>query len=111
MGSCNCRVKEEGPLYMYQKTDVMYKCVVSTNTTSNKVDLGTAEGCFKKRYNKQKTSFKNRHHENHTKLFKYIWEMRDKYHHDPALKWSVVKRVPPYSNITKRSMLCLQEKF
>ena len=29
----------------------------------------------------------------------------------PSLKWSLVKSVPAYSNISKKSQLCLQEKF
>ena len=36
---------------------------------------------------------------------------KDKYAEEPTLKWSIVKRVPSYSNITKRCRLCLQEKF
>ena len=30
---------------------------------------------------------------------------------DPILKWSILKSVPAYSNITNRCLLCLQEKF
>ena len=29
----------------------------------------------------------------------------------PTLKWSVVKFVPPYSNISKKCLLCLHEKL
>ena len=29
----------------------------------------------------------------------------------PSLKWSIMKSVPAYSNISKKCQLCLQEKF
>ena len=29
----------------------------------------------------------------------------------PSLKWSIIKSVPAYSNISKKFQLCLQEKF
>ena len=76
-----------------------------------KVYLGTAEGDFKKRYYNHRKSFKNRLYECDTTLSKYIWEIRDKYAEEPTLKWSIVKRVPSYSNIMKRCMLYFQESL
>ena len=37
--------------------------------------------------------------------------MKDKYDITPNLKWSIIKTVPGYSNISKRCMLCLHEKY
>ena len=37
--------------------------------------------------------------------------MKDKYDIKPNLKWSIIKTVPGYSNISKRCMLCLHEKY
>ena len=37
--------------------------------------------------------------------------MKDKYDMTPNLKWYIIKSVPGYSNISKRSMLCLHEKY
>ena len=37
-------------------------------------------------------------------------EIKDKYNEMPSLKWSVVKSVPRYSNISKRCLLRLHEK-
>ena len=34
-----------------------------------------------------------------------------KHHENPSLKWSIVKKVPTYSNITKKCLLCLYEKL
>ena len=37
--------------------------------------------------------------------------MKDKYNEMPSLKWSIVKSIPGYSNISKRCLLCLHEKY
>ena len=37
--------------------------------------------------------------------------MKDKYDITPSLKWYIIKSVPGYSNISKRCMLCLHEKY
>ena len=37
--------------------------------------------------------------------------MKDKYDITPNLKWYIIKSVPGYSNISKRRMLCLHEKY
>ena len=112
VAACSCRNKEDCPLDgLCQTNDIIYKCVVSTKSTPEKVYLGTAEGDFKKRYYNHKKSFKNRLYECDTTLSKYIREIRDKYTEEITLKCSIVKRVPSYSNIMKRCMLCFQEKF
>ena len=37
--------------------------------------------------------------------------MKDKHNISPNLMWCIVKSVPGYSNISKRCMLCLHEKY
>ena len=37
--------------------------------------------------------------------------MKDKHSISPNLMWCIVKSVPGYSNILKRCMLCLHEKY
>ena len=44
-------------------------------------------------------------------LSKYIWEIEKEYNEMPTLKWSIVKFVPPYSNISKKCLLCLHKKL
>ena len=44
-------------------------------------------------------------------LPKYIWEIKERQQENSSLKWSIVKRVPAYSNITKKCLLCLHEKL
>ena len=109
---CYCRNKSVCPLDGgCQQNDVIYKYISSTSVKPDKVYLGTAEGEFKKRYYNHNKSFRHRSYANKTTLSKYAWEIKDKYNKMPSLKWSIVKPVPRYSNIYKRFLLCLHEKF
>ena len=46
-----------------------------------------------------------------TTLSKYILEIKNEYNEMPTLKWSVVKFVPSYSNVSKKCLLCLHKKL
>ena len=110
--SCNCRVKPECPLNgQCQVTDIRYKCTVSSAEKPNKVYLGTAGGNFKKQFYNHRNSFNNETSAGDATLSKYIWELKETSNSSPALVWSIAKKVPPYSNISKRCLLCLHEKF
>ena len=91
--------------------DIIYKCVASAIGHRQRAYLGTAEGELKHRFYTHKKSFRNRHYATETSLSIYIWEMKDKYDITPNLKWYIIKSVPRYSNISKRCMLCLHEKY
>ena len=109
---CNCRKKEECPLEgKCRSPDIIYKCIVSAPGFPIRVYLGTAEGEFKTRFYNHNKSFKNKAYKNETTLAKYIWDLKMNHNVTPTLKWYIVKSVIPYSNITKRCGLCLQEKF
>ena len=86
-------------------------CVVTATVHPRKVYLGAAEGDFKQRYYNHKKSFRNRKYATETSLSKHIWEMKDKHNISPNLIWCIIKSVPGYSNISKRCMLCLHEKY
>ena len=108
----NCRKKEECPLEgKCRSEDITYKRAVTATGHPRLLYLGTAEGDFKQRYYNHKKSFKNRKYANETSLSKYIREMKDKHNTTPNLMWCTVKGVPGYSNISKRCMLCLHEKY
>ena len=77
----------------------------------NKVYLGTAEGDFKKQFCNQRKSFKNEASANDTTRLKYIWELKETSNLSPTLVWSIAKKVPPYSNISEKCLLCLHEKL
>ena len=109
---CNCRTKSKCPLNgQCQSQEIIYKCTVSTSINPDKVYLGITEGDFKNRYHKRTKSFRNKRYTNDTSLSKYIWEIKEKHQGNPSLKWSIVKRIPAYSNITKKCLLCLHEKL
>ena len=109
---CNCRKKEECPLEgKCRVNDVIYKCIVSATGFPNKVYLGTAEGEFKKRFYNHNSSFKNELKMSNTTLANPVWDLKLKHNVTPTLKWYILKSVAPYSNITKKCRLCLQEKF
>ena len=48
---------------------------------------------------------------NNNTLAKHVWDLKRKRNVTPTLKWYILKSVAPYSNITKKCRLCLQEKF
>ena len=56
-------------------------------------------------------SFNNESHSKDITLSKNVWEVKEKFKIKPSLKWSMIKSVPAYSNISKKCQLYLQEKF
>ena len=112
MKSCNCRIKSECPLNgLCHVTNIIYKCTVLSTDKPNEVCLGTAEGDFKKRFYNHRKSFNNEVSANDTTLPKYIWELKETSDLSPTLVWPIAKKVPPYSNISKKCLLCLHKKL
>ena len=110
--SCNCRVKSKCPLNgQCQITDIIYKCTVLSPGKPNKVYLKTTESDFKKQFYNHRKSFDNEASANDTTLSKYIWELKETSNLSPTLVWSIAKKVPSYSNISKKCLLCLHEKL
>ena len=81
-------------------------------TTNNAIKnyIGLTEGTFKQRFSQHKATFKHRKYTNSTELSKYIWKLRDN-NQDFNIKWTIISRARPYSNISKRCDLCLTEKL
>ena len=52
-----------------------------------------------------------RNAKNDTALSTFLWELKKSTKETPKLTWSVLKFVPAYSNISKRCLLCLNEKL
>ena len=69
--------------------------------------LGTAEGDFKKRFYNHRKSFNNEAITNDTTLA----TLKETSNLSPALAWTIAKKVPLYSNIYKKCLLCLHEKI
>ena len=65
---------------------------------------------FKEPYRNHKTSFRHSNRRNETELSKYVWNLQDA--KKPfKIKWKILKKCKPYSNITETCSLCLNEKF
>ena len=109
---CNCPSIPECPLDgKCRATNVIYKCTASAPEHPNKIYLGLSQPPWKFRYSNHKSSFNLRRNRNKTTLSKYVWFMREIHKVEVNLTWSIVKRVPAYSNITKKCPLCLHEKL
>ena len=106
---CNCRVKEECPMDgKCQTMDAVYDCRV-TSPESRKIYFGLAEVEWKKRYCNHKKSFNHKRYSHETTLSSYVWYLKEPLDVTPNLKWSIVRCATPYSNISKKFLLCLYE--
>ena len=116
--TCHCRNKSNCPLENKCLTSkIVYK--VETNNGINelctKIYFGISGAEFKSRYNNHTMSFRNRTHENdtkisNTKLSKYIGSLKDQ-NKDFDNKWSIFKKSYGYSIVSKSCNLCLLEKL
>ena len=110
---CNCQrsKKEQCPLPgNCTVEDVVYNCEVVSPDRPTKLYIGLASGQFKIRYRNHTQSFEHENKSKCTALSIYVWELK-KVNAPYTLKWSIEKKVAPYTNITKRCALCLSEKF
>ena len=90
--------------------NIVYKFVASADGYPHKVYLDTA-GYFKQCFYNHRMSFNNEGHLTDSTLSKYVWEIKEKFKIMLALKWSIIKYIPAFSSISKKSHLCLQETF
>ena len=107
--TCNCRRKPDCPLEGKRlQTNVIYQANVTTATTTETFD--GLETNFKERYRNHQSSFLRSNRRNETELSKYIWTLQDS-NKPLQIKWKVLKKCKPYSNISQKCNLCLYEKF
>ena len=71
--------------------------------------LGLAEAERKSRFYNHKLSFKHKRFSNKTTFSSYMLRLKSVSSEKPNLKWSVLNCVPPYSNISKKCLLCWYE--
>ena len=84
----------------------VFDCHV-TSPGSQKFYFRLVEGKWNKRYYNYKSSFNHIRYSHQTTLSGYVWYLKV----TPNLKRSVVRCVTPYSNISKKCLLCLYEKL
>ena len=87
------------------RMNVLLKEYIVTTETTTETYVGLATN-FKERYRNHQTSFRHSKRRNET-----VWNLQDA--KKPfRIKWKVLKRCnKPYSNISKKCNLCLDEKF
>ena len=110
--SCSCHKKDECPLNgNCVVRDVVYQCKVSADNTPDKTYIGLATGFWKERYANHLKSFRHSKYAKDTRLSTHLWKLKGTNNQMPKLRWSVMKKSSPYSNISKRCMICLNEKL
>ena len=109
--NCNCRTKTDCPLDGHCLTsNIVYQATVTrqdNNTDSTYIGLCATD--FKARYRNHKTSFTHRDKQNSTELSKHIWQLKTN-NIAHRIKWKIIRKARPYSNLTKKCHLCLAEK-
>ena len=112
MGDCNCR-QEECPLDGHcLSKNVFYEATVTADIENyeEKRYKGITATTWKERYGNHLKSFNNEQYEKETELSKEIWRIK-RMNKTYNIRWRLIKQYPSYNPITKRCILCLQEKI
>ena len=112
--SCNRRDKNGCPLNGNRGIEnAIYKCTSLTKNNIKKVYLGVTKGEFKKnQYCNHQQSFQNEDYKNSTTLSTYLCSTKSTSEEQYVnLSWEMMRQAAPYSNISKRCLLCLHEKL
>ena len=110
---CNCRVPSQCPLGgECLASGIVYQATVTTTTgTATQMHyIGATETTFKQRYANHCCSFRHESKASQTELSKYIWQLK-RAGTAYEIKWTIIRRAPPYSINSKRCDLCLTEKM
>ena len=107
---CRCHDKPSCPLPGKCTTDqLVYRATVETESSSETY-VGLTANIFKDRYGKHKSDFEHRDQRTTTTLSDYIWTLKDK-DEQYSIRWDVVTRAKPFSPVSMRCNLCIEEKF
>ena len=107
---CNCRAANECPLEgKCREMNTVYQATVTTKN-SEETYIGLTATEFKTRHSNHKSSFKNEKLRYATELSKHVWKLKDQ-NMDFEIKWKIMGKAKPYSNVTKRCNLCILEKY
>ena len=107
--ACNSRKKEQCPLEenCLSKGIVYQAQVTSARKTETDVVLTATE--FNVRFRNHPVSFNNATYKNYTELSKHIWQLKSNEQRF-TIKWKILAKAKPYSNLTKRCNLCTTKK-
>jgi hypothetical protein len=110
--SCNCRIPNECPLEGACLTKgVVYQATVTNESNqTSETYIGLTENTFKKRYYNHKHSFNNISKRTATELSNHVWSLKEN-NIQHTIKWKIIRRASPCTNISKQCQLCLWEKY
>ena len=94
----------------YQVNDGLYKCDV-TSPLSKKMYIALAERERKSSFFNHKLSFEQNRYSYKTTFSGYMLRLKSGSSKTPNLKWSILRCVPPYSNISKKCLFCLYKRL
>ena len=106
----NCKKKEECPLEgnCLAKGIIHQAQVTAASKTETYVRVGLTSTEFKARFRNYQVSFNNEARKNDTELSNHIWQLKSKEQRF-TIKWKILAKAKPYSNLTKRCNLCTAE--
>ena len=108
--TCNCQKKEDCPVPgKCTLQNVMYHTTVAAGQ-SVETYVGITANTFKERWTSHKSDFRLLHRRQSTTLSGHIWDCKGR-GEDPKLKWKFLKTAAPFSPISKKCNLCIEEKF
>ena len=93
----------------FQIMDAVYDCRI-TSPEPQKISFGLAEGKWKKMYYNHEKSFNRKRH-SLRRHFQVVWHLKETLNATSNLKCSVGICTTPYSNISKKCLLCLCKKL
>ena len=112
LGGCNC-TQAECPLDGHcLSKNVFYEATLTADIENygERLYKGIAATTWKERYGNHLKSFNDEKYEKETELSKEVWRIKRK-NKRYAIKWRLIKQYPSYNPVTKRCILCLQEKI
>ena len=83
----------------------------SNKTIAEKSVPRTCRGRMKEPFHNHKLSFKHKRYSNKATFPSCMLHLKSVSSEKPNLKWSVLRCVPPYSDISKKCLLCWYEKL
>ena len=108
---CNCNEPANCPLPGECTTpNVVYQATIThANDQEGKTYVGCTNTSFKTRYRNHMSDF-NLAHRKGTELSKYYRQLKRE-GITPIVRWSILSKADPYSNVNRRCNLCIEERF
>ena len=103
--------KENFPWTVNAELWMQFMTVVSLHQSHKKSTLGWRKEKWKQRYYNHKKSLNHKRYSHETTPSSYVCHLKETLDVTPNLKWTVVRCTTPYSNVSKKYLLCMYEKL